>query len=134
MLLLAHHLQDRIVALSSLQIFFAESLITMTCNKKSSENNVEGSADNRNCCWEDFCCRHLLGFLLFLGLTIFTVSKLPRYVEPCIEQLLRMRTGIIASLPSFLHLPYWLDSSSFSGTGSSENCPVSLFVQVPKPA
>jgi hypothetical protein len=43
-----------------------------------------------------------------------------------------MRTDIIASLPSFLHLPYWLDSSSLSGIGSSENCPVSLFVQVPK--
>ncbi|KAH9565032.1 hypothetical protein CY35_04G056500 [Sphagnum magellanicum] len=65
---------------------------------------------------------HLLGFLLFLGLTIFTVSKLPRYVEPCIEQLLRMRTGIITSLPSYLHLPHCLDSSSLSGTSSSENC------------
>jgi predicted membrane channel-forming protein YqfA (hemolysin III family) len=59
---------------------------------------------------------------LFLGLTIFTVSKLPRYVEPCIEQLLRMRTGIITSLPSYLHLPHCLDSSSLSGTSSSENC------------
>ncbi|CAK9865728.1 unnamed protein product [Sphagnum jensenii] len=60
---------------------------------------------------------HFLGFLLFLGLTIFTVRKLPTYVEPCLEQLLQM--------PSYLHLPEefasCLDPSCFSGTGS-EDC------------
>jgi hypothetical protein len=62
---------------------------------------------------------HFLGFLLFLGLTIFTVRKLPTYVEPCLEQLLRM--------PSYLHLPEefasCLDPSCFSRT-DSEDCPL----------
>lgn len=62
---------------------------------------------------------HLVGFLLFLGLTIYTATHLPNIVEP--NTLHRWHSGIMESLPSYLHLPEAL-SSCVPGTFDGTRC------------
>lgn len=66
--------------------------------------------------------RHLIGFLLFVGLTIYTATNLPIIVEPSTLQ--RWRSDIMASLPS-LQLPEDLSScvpGTFDGTQCIQVC------------
>ena len=65
-----------------------------------------------------FCGRHLIGFLIFLGLTIYTATHLPT-IEPTTFQ--RWQAGIMESLPSYLQLPEAL-SSCVPGTYDGTQC------------
>lgn len=69
--------------------------------------------------WWRWCASHLVGFLLFLGLTIYTATHLPNIVEP--NTLHRWHSGIMESLPSYLHLPEAL-SSCVPGTFYGTRC------------
>jgi adiponectin receptor len=62
---------------------------------------------------------HLVGFLLFLGLTIYTATHLPTIVEPSTFQ--RWQSGIMDSWPSYLQLPEAL-SSCVPGTHDGKQC------------
>lgn len=66
--------------------------------------------------------RHLIGFLLFVGLTIYTATNSPTTVEPSTLQ--RWSSDIMASLPS-LQLPEDLSScvpGTFDGTQCIQVC------------
>ena len=72
-----------------------------------------------NALWRCFG-RHLVGFFLFLGLTIYTVVTNPSIVDP--ETLERWKSGVIMeSLPSYLQLPEAL-SSCVPGTFDGTRC------------
>lgn len=64
--------------------------------------------------------RHLVGFFLFLGLTIYTLVHMPTVVDP--DTLERWQSGVIMeSLPSYLQLPEAL-SSCVPGTFDGTHC------------
>lgn len=68
--------------------------------------------------------RHLVGFLLFLGLTIYTATHVPvTIVEP--KTLQRWQSGIMESWPSYMQLPEAF-SGCVTGTYDGSQC-----VQVP---
>lgn len=61
------------------------------------------------------CCRHLIGFLLFLALTIYTAMKLPQVVDlPTLQHLPdvlrnadlhKLHQELLTCLPSLPHMP-----------------------------
>lgn len=64
-----------------------------------------------------FICRHLIGFFLFLSLTIYTVMKVPAVVDiPTLQNLpsvlrkadfQKLRTDLTTCLPSLRHMRDW---------------------------